>query len=76
MSQEYHTNLSCHDFDTINEYFRERIRRGLRRGYNYFTLQYHLQNQFAAVYHQYVQDLSRLASQDQEEEEEIDEPLR
>ena len=66
MSEEYYTNLQCHDFDTFDSYLRERIRRGLRAGYNYFSLQYHLHQQFGTVYNQYVQNL---AQQTQEEEE-------
>ena len=69
MSQDYHLNLQYHDFETIDSYFRERIRRGLRRGYNYFHIQYHLHEQFGAVFHQYVQQLAQ-------ETQEEDSPMR
>ena len=69
MSQDYHVQLEYHDFDTLDSYFRERIRRGVRAGYNYIQLQIHLGEQFGAVFHQYVQQLTQ-------ETQEEDSPIR
>ena len=65
MNAECHTTIDHHDFRTIEDYLRERIRRGLRAGYVYIQLLIHLQKQFVTTYKRYVRNL---AEQDEKEE--------
>ena len=73
MNLEYWKELDLHECTTFDEYLRERIRRGLRAGYNQLDLQIHLQKQFGAVFDQYVRNL---AIGERTEQEEEDRPLR
>ena len=59
MNEEYHRNLRLDQFRTLDEYLRERIRRGLQAHYDHTEMLLHLQDQYREAYKRYVQDLAQ-----------------
>jgi len=59
MNQEYHRRLRLNDYRTLDEYLRERIRRGLQGHHDHTEMLLHLQEQYRDAYKPYVQDLAQ-----------------
>ena len=59
MNKEYHRNLRLYQYRTLDEYLRERIRRGLQAHYDHTEMLLHLQDQYQEAYKRYVQDLAQ-----------------
>ena len=59
MNAEYHRHLPLYDYRTLDEYLRERIRRGLRAHYHHTEMLLHLQDQYREAYKRYVQELAQ-----------------
>ena len=50
MNAEYHRHLRLDDYRTLDEYIRERIRRGLQAHYHHTEMLLHLQDQYREAY--------------------------
>ena len=59
MNADYHRHLRLDDYRTLDEYLRERIRRGLQAHYDHTEMLLHLQEQYREAYKRYVQDLAQ-----------------
>ena len=60
MNEEYRRSLRLDDYRTLDEYLRERIRRGLQAHYDHTEMLLHLQDQYREAYKRYVQELAQL----------------
>ena len=59
MNAEYHRRLRLDDYRTLDEYLRERIRRGLQAHHDHTEMLLHLQDQYREAYKRYMQELAQ-----------------